>query len=128
SGHLSTAPVEGFTAPVKFKVAANGKQLEDFTYGSFGCFGAGGFRPGVNPYKGNSLVKLGALKVAGNGRFAQTKTAGYTVQGQTTSFTVSVSGHFTKHTRATGTIKFTESNSVTPSKCTSDTLTFTASS
>jgi hypothetical protein len=126
AGVLSTPPVAGFHAPVTFRVSPNGKLLENFTYGSFGCFGAGGFAPGKNPYTSHSLVNVGAIKVAANGHFSQTKAAGYTVSGQTTTYSVIVSGRFTKHTSATGTIVFTETVSGLPSKCTSPTLAFTA--
>jgi hypothetical protein len=127
SGTLSTPPVSGFHAPVKFTVSKSGKQLEGFTFGSFGCFGAGGFRPGVNPYTGVSLIKPGTIKVSSSGRFSETKPASYTVAGQTTSFDVTISGRFSKHTSAGGTIRFTETVSGGSAKCTSDTLTFTAS-
>jgi len=126
SGRLSTAPVEGFHAPVRFKVSSNGKLLDNFTFGSFGCFGAGGFRPGVNPYTGNSLINAGAIKVTPNGTFSQTKLAGYTVGGQQTSFSVTVKGRFPKHTSAAGTVMFTEQVSGSAAKCTSPALKFTA--
>lgn len=128
SGTLKTTIVEGFRAPVTFKVSGDGKQLQNFTFGSFGCFGAGGFRPGVNPYTGHSLINVGTLKLAKNGQFSQTKPSSYTVSGQTTSFTVKVSGRFSTRTSAIGTIQFTESVSGGPGKCTSLPLAFSASS
>jgi hypothetical protein len=128
TGRLSTPPISGFHAPVTFKVSASGKLLDNFTFGSFGCFGAGGFKPGVNPYTGRALIDVGTIKVFTGGKFSQTKPASYTVNGQTASFTVTVSGHFSKRTSATGTIRFTEVVGVTPAKCTSATLTFTAKS
>lgn len=128
SGHLSTPPVEGFKAPVKFRVDPSGKLLDNFTFGTFGCFGAGGFRPGVNPYTGDSLINAGAIKLAHNGSFSQTKLAGYSVRGQQTTFNVKVSGRFSSRSRASGTIVFTESGGGGSGKCTSSTLSFTASS
>ena len=132
SGHITEAPIDGFTAPVKFRVDPKGKFLDRFTFGTFGCFGAGGFKPGVNPYTGTSLLDAGSIKLTGNGHFGQTQLAGYTVAGQTNTFTVKVSGHFTKRNAASGTIQFTQVvtgvSSSGPIKCTSTALPFTAKS
>jgi hypothetical protein len=132
SGHIAQAPVVGFTAPVRFRVDPNGRSLDRFTFGSFGCFGAGGFRPGVNPYTGDSLIDAGSIKLAGNGHFAQTQLAGYTAAGQTSTFLIKVSGRFTKRNLASGTIQFTQTvtgvGSSGPIKCTSSPLSFTARS
>lgn len=109
SGHTSAPAVSGFLAPVAFTVAQDGRSLKGFSFGSFGCFGAGGFRPGVNPYKGNSIIRVGTVKVASTGRFSVSKARSrVTVAGQTTTTTISVTGRFTKPKAATGTITFTQ--------------------
>ena len=62
--------IEGFSAPVSFKVSSAATQLLSFTYGTTGCFGSGGFRTGVNPYTASDLIKVGAITLAHNGRFS----------------------------------------------------------
>jgi hypothetical protein len=129
TGRMSTPPVEGFHAPVKFTVAGNGKTLESFTFGSFGCFGAGGFRPHVNPYTGNSLIRAGKLKVSDKGKFSGTSTFAYTVAGQTTSTNMTINGSFPTPKTASGTITFTEkvTGEGLNQKCESPKLSFSAS-
>ena len=107
-GTTSATPVEGFHAPVTFTVAPDSKSLYRFTFGSFGCFGAGGFRPNVNPYTGNSLIEAGKLKVPANGKFTDHAISGYTVQGQTTTTNITISGRFSTPKRLSGTITLSQ--------------------
>jgi hypothetical protein len=128
TGSTSANPVEGFRAPVKFTVSADGRSLSNFTFGSFGCFGAGGFRPGVNPYTGHSLVDAGKVKVAASGHFSQKATTSYTVQGQTTTTTILVAGSFSTPKKAGGTITFSQAVTGTiHTSCGPAKLTFSAS-
>jgi hypothetical protein len=109
SGRTSAAPVLGFRAPVSFRVSQNGRQLRGFSYGSFGCFGAGGFRPGVNPYTGNSIIHVGTVNVSASGQISVSgATSKYSVSGQTTVTTISVKGRFSAAKVATGTITFSQ--------------------
>jgi len=108
SGHTNAPPVEGFKAPVRFTVAASGSSLGNFTFGSFGCFGAGGFRPHVNPYTGDSLIDAGRLKLGSNGKFSDSATATHTVAGQTTTTKMTISGKFSTPKRVSGTIELTQ--------------------
>jgi hypothetical protein len=129
SGHTSVSAVEGFRAPVTFSVSSNGRSLKGFTYGSFGCFGAGGFRPGVNPYTGNSLVHLGAVAVSRSGKISVTGAKrSYSVAGQTTVTTVSISGEFLTAKSASGTISFSQTvtGSTFKSSCGPAKVTFSA--
>jgi hypothetical protein len=104
-------PIVGFSAPVSFKVSSTGKQLLRFTYGTIGCFGAGGFKPGVDPYTRSDLIKVGPITVTGSGHFAisnskmtyQYPTGGYTQVTKTT-----ISGRFTTRKTATGTITYSQ--------------------
>jgi hypothetical protein len=109
TGRTAVEPVLGFYAPVNFTVSQNGRQLTGFSYGSFGCFGAGGFKPGVNPYTGSSVIHIGTVKVSASGGIsvngAKSTTSGF---GDTTVTTVSVTGRFTKPKAATGTITFSQ--------------------
>lgn len=108
TGHTNQPAVEGFLAPVKFTVSSDGRSLSNFTFGAFGCFGAGGFRPGVNPYTGNSLLHVAKVKVTASGRISQNATSSYTVQGQTTTTTMTISGRFSTPKKASGTITFSQ--------------------
>jgi hypothetical protein len=109
TGRTSASPVLGFYAPVKFTVAQDGRSLKGFSFGSFGCFGAGGFRPGVNPYTGSSIIHVGTVKVSASGSISVSG-AKSTVKsfGNTWVTTVSINGHFTKAKAANGTITFSQ--------------------
>jgi hypothetical protein len=126
-GNTSAPAVEGFRAPVKFTVAPDGKSLLNFTFGTFGCFGAGGFRPGVNPYTGNSLVNAGKVKVGANGKVSAKTLSGYTVAGQKTTTTISIDAKFSSPKRVSGTISFSQVVSPGGAKCGPANLSFTAS-
>jgi hypothetical protein len=110
SGHTSAPPVAGFRAPVSFKVAADGRSLTGFSFGSFGCFGAGGFRPNVNPYTGGAILRpAGRVKVTAKGRISltggkSTASAG----GLKTVTTVAIVGRFSAAKRVSGTITFSQ--------------------
>ena len=108
-GHTAASPVVGFLAPVNFTVASDGRSLKGFSFGSFGCFGAGGFRPGVNPYTGGSIIHVGTVKVSGAGAISvKGVTSSSRSFGNTTVTTVSIAGRFTKAKAATGTITFSQ--------------------
>ncbi len=127
-GTTNMTPVAGFHAPVKFTVSADGKSLENFTFGSFGCFGAGGFKPGVNPYTGHSLIDAGKLKLGANGRFTANATSAYTVAGQTTTTKMTIKGSFSTPKSVSGTITFSQTvvGGGVNSKCGPGTPAFTA--
>ena len=109
SGHTASQPVVGFLAPVNFTVAQDGASLKGFSFGSFGCEGAGGFRPGVNPYTGSSILRVGKVNVTASGRFFRTGAkSSYRIAGTLAVTTISVSGRFTKAKAATGTITFAQ--------------------
>jgi hypothetical protein len=128
-GHTSAPAIEGFRAPVTFTVAPNGVGLNRFTFGSIGCFGSGGFRPGVSPYKGNSLIDAGKLRVPANGKFSDTALAGYTIAGQTTTTKITISGKFATPKSVSGTITFSQMvvGGGVNSECGPAKLTFSAS-
>ena len=103
--------IVGFSAPVSFKVSSTGKQLLNFSYGTIGCFGAGGFKPGVNPYTKSDLITVGPVTVKSSGSFSFSNskvtyhypTGGYTQVTQTT-----IRGKFTNRKTATGTITYSQ--------------------
>ena len=130
TGRTSASPVLGFYAPVKFTVAQDGRSLKGFSFGSFGCFGAGGFRPGVNPYTGSSILRVGAIKVSDSGRFSVTGAKSrYTAAGQTTVTTIAVTGRFTGRKLAAGSITFSQKVTGTAlSSCGPGTIQFSAGS
>jgi hypothetical protein len=128
TGHTNAAAIGGFLAPVKFTVSADGRWLSNFTFGTFGCFGAGGFRPAVNPYTGNSLLHVAKVKVSASGEMFQKATSSYTVQGQTTMTMLTISGRFPTAKKASGTITFSQVVSGTvQTSCGPANRTFTAS-
>jgi uncharacterized membrane protein len=108
AGTMNTTPIEGFHAPVKFTVSPDGKSLQSFTFGTFGCFGAGGFRPHTNPYTGHSLIDAGKLKLGAKGKFTDNAISSYTVQGQKTTTRMTISGSFSTPKKVSGTITFSE--------------------
>src|SRR5689334_14284867 len=128
SGFTSAAPINGFQAPVTFKVAANGLSLSNFTFGSFGCFGAGGFRPGVNPYTKSGLHNAGKVKVSASGRVSAKAVARESAAGTTTTFTITITARFSSPKKVSGTIGFTEvsSSGSFHASCTSPPKSFTA--
>ncbi len=130
TGRTSASPVLGFYAPVKFTVSQDGRSLKGFSFGTFGCFGAGGFRPGVNPYTGSSILHVSSVKVSASGRFSVSGAKShYTVAGQTTTTTIAVSGRFTGRKAATGSITFSQKVTGTfTSSCGPGTIQFSASS
>ncbi|HXB16354.1 MAG TPA: hypothetical protein VNV44_11505 [Solirubrobacteraceae bacterium] len=129
-GTTDATPIEGFHAPVKFAVAPDSKSLSRFTFGSFGCFGAGGFRPGVNPYTGSSLIDAGKLKVPSSGKFTDHAISRYTVQGQTTTTNMTISGRFSTPKSVSGTITFSQvvTGAGVNTKCGPAKLSYTAKS
>ena len=103
--------IEGFSAPVSFKVSSAAKQLLNFSYGTTGCFGSGGFRPGVNPYTASDVITVGAITVAHNGSFSisnSKSTYHSTKYGFSYITTSQVTGKFTTSKSATGTISFSQ--------------------
>ena len=110
SGYTSASPVNGFKAPVTFSVAPNGTALLNFKYSSFGCFGAGGFRPGVDYYtQPQSTIKVGKVSLSKSGHFsASGATNTYSAFGEKTITTTKVTGSFTSAKTATGTISFSQ--------------------
>lgn len=108
-GRTSAAPVNGFFAPVTFTVSKNGGSLIGFRYSTFGCFGSGGFRLGIDYYAHPEfIISAGKVKLS-SGRFSATgAVSAHSGFGNTTTTTSSVSGSFTKPTSAKGTITFSQ--------------------
>jgi hypothetical protein len=129
TGRTSAQAVVGFFAPVNFTVSQDGKSLKSFTFGTLGCEGAGGFAPGVNPFKGGSLIHVGTVKVSSKGAISVSGAKSkFEIQGQITTTTVAVTGHFTKSKAVTGTITFSQKFSGTlDSGCGPGKINFTAS-
>jgi hypothetical protein len=129
-GKINGAVINGFVAPVSFKVASNGKSLTGFQYSSFGCFGAGGFRPGIDYYtQPDAIIKVGTVKVTANGHFSVTgATFSHTSFGNKFTTTTNVTGVFTKSKAAKGTIVLSQkATGKFNSTCGPGTITFTAS-
>ena len=128
-GKIDRVVLNGFIAPVSFKVAADGKSLTGFRYSTLGCFGAGGFRPGVDYFtQPGAIIKVGTVKVTKGGHFSVTGAVSSTTSfGNKFTTTTNVSGVFTKSKAAKGTIVL--SQKVTgkfSSTCGPSSITFTA--
>ena len=112
TGTILQPKVNGFQAPVSFTVSSAGTELLHFKYGSLGCQGAGGFRPGVSPYTGQSLPSVGALAVTTKGAFSIanfTHTVKSTAGVPTTTTTItSVTGKFVSARSASGKITYSQ--------------------
>src|ERR1700753_1192928 len=109
SGRTSANAIGAFFAPVHFKVSQDGKSLSGFTFGTLGCEGAGGFAPGVNPYKNGAVIHVGTVKVSSKGNISVSGASSkFTFNEQTTTTTVAIAGRFTKSKAATGTITFSQ--------------------
>jgi hypothetical protein len=108
AGFTGEPKLLGFGAPVGFKVSADGTKLLNFTYASLGCFGAGGFKPGVSPFKNAYAIKqIGTVTVAANGHFSiKNAKSSFKVAKQTTITTSTISGRFKNARTAVGTITF----------------------
>jgi hypothetical protein len=129
SGFSSVGAINGFKPPVKFKVSSDGTKLLNFTYSSLGCEGAGGFMPGVDYWtKPFAVKKVGTVNVTGNGKFSvKSAKSTFSVSGQTTVTTSTISGRFKNAKTATGTITFSQTISVNGGiKCGPAKLTFSA--
>jgi hypothetical protein len=128
-GKVASGKVNGFSAPVTFTVSQNGRLLTSFRYSSFGCFGAGGFRPGIDYYtQPGAIIKVGVVKSSASGHFSATgAVSSYTVAGSTTKTTSSVVGSFTTSRAAKGVITISQvSSGKYNAKCGPGTLAFTA--
>jgi hypothetical protein len=132
-GSTGQPKINGFAAPVSFTASHDARKLLRFTYGSLGCQGAGGFQPGVTPYKGDALVHVGTIAVTRKGSFsvrgAKTKETTKGAISVTITTTTHVTGRFTSQRKAKGTIKFTQhfvQPNVTPFDCSSETIPFSA--
>jgi hypothetical protein len=109
TGRTSAQAIQGFFAPVNFSVSHDGKSLKSFTFGSLGCEGAGGFAPGVSPYKNGSIIHVGTVKVSSKGAISVSGAKSkFEIQGQITTTTVAITGRFTKSKAVTGTITFSQ--------------------
>jgi hypothetical protein len=97
--------LNGFKAPVSFKVAGNQKKLKAFRYGSYACLTDVG--PGAgDPFK-NFQQKFGSIPLTDAGKFSKTKKI-TPLPNQTQ--TVKVKGKFKSATKASGKITISRSD------------------
>jgi len=130
-GSTAAAPINGFHAPVSFKVSRDGRSLTGFRFSSLGCFGAGGFRPGEDVYtKPFSVITVGTVKVAANGTVAVSGVRFvYQVQNtpNKTTTTISIRAAFASARKIAGTITISQVNPTAfPTNCGPAKLPFTA--
>jgi hypothetical protein len=110
AGSIAGTGINGFKPPVTFTVSSSATTLTRFTFSTLGCFGSGGFRPGVDYYtQPSALIKVGTVKVSKSGHFSLAgAVVSYSGFGVTTTTTTSVSGSFTTPRTAIGTVSFTQ--------------------
>jgi hypothetical protein len=129
TGTTNESPVNGFPAPVTFTVSRDGKSLTGFAYSSFGCQGAGGFRPGIDYYtQPSAIIKVGTVRVSPAGRLSVSGAAwAQSGHGVTTTTTTRVSGSFLSAKSVRGTIVFSQTyTGAFKASCGPATLSFTA--
>ncbi len=101
----------GFNDPVRFTVAPSGSKITGFSFGFFGCNGAGGAAaPGKN-YWLSSLKKVASAPLSKAGRFSATGTWSHSQKAPVLTDTVkyTIRGTFNKAgTMASGTIAVNE--------------------
>jgi hypothetical protein len=128
SGFTSAAKVNGFRAPVSFKVSSSGGKLLSFKYGHAGCATMGPQPPG-NPYlKSGALANVGTVHVSSTGAFS-IKNVKTTTGSNPTFFTISsVTGKFKAAKTATGSITYSTGFTAPgiTHTCVTSTVTFTA--
>jgi hypothetical protein len=125
AGFTSAPKVNGFRAPVSFKVSSSGSKLLSFKYGNTGC--PSQTTPAGNPYlKSGSLTTVGTIQVASAGTFSVKNLK--TSTGPATYTISSVTGKFKSAKTATGSIKISNWFSVPGNthSCGSASVTFTA--
>jgi hypothetical protein len=128
-GAFTKVGINGFKVPVSFAVSVNGRALVSFTYSTLGCFGAGGFRPGVDYYsKPSAIIRVGTVRVSSAGRFSASGVKStYKAFGVTTTTTTTLSGKFTSARAATGSIRISQTlTGATRGTCSSIASKFTA--
>ncbi len=100
SGYTSAAKINGFSAPVSFKVSSNGKELLTFEYGNIGCIA---YPVTGNPYaNATGLIKVGTIAVSGKGSFSVTN------ENSREGVKSTIVGKFKTAKTITGKIKFTQ--------------------
>jgi hypothetical protein len=128
AGFTSAPKVNGFRAPVSFKVSSSGNKLLSFKYGNTGCPSM--TTPPGNPYlKSNSITTVGTIHVSSTGTFSIKNLKTTSTSNKTTFFTISsVTGKFKTAKTATGRIKFSNGFNAPgfTHSCETFTVTFTA--
>jgi hypothetical protein len=131
SGFTSARKVNGFGAPVSFKVSDGSGSLLQFRYSTLGCLGSGGLGTG-NPFKSKfATVKVGMLGVSGSSTFSVSGHKSSNVShGYTTTTSTSVNGKFKTSKKAVGSITFSQkvTGKGVHESCGPVTVTFTATS
>jgi hypothetical protein len=128
SGSFTFTGINGFKAPVTFNVSKDGRTLTGFVYSTLGCFGSGGFQKGVDYYtKPYAIIHVGTVKVSSSGRFSAAGVVSrFTIAGQTTTTTTTLSGSFSSAKSASGHVSFSQTFSPGGGSCHSGALSFNA--
>ena len=122
AGNTSEKAVNGFPPTASFTVGAKG--LATFTYRTLGCFSAGEFPAGVDPFATSKVILKATIPVT-SGTFTVTKAAGTFTFDPTIKTVSTITGKFTNATTVTGVITYTQADTY-DDVCNSTKVKFTA--
>ena len=108
-GVTSEHAVNGYKPTIQFVSQAGGKTITNFVFETLGCFGAGQFPVGTDPFA-ESPWRLPKLKVPANG-ILSTKVNATSPALDSGKMAVTVSGTFTSTSKMTGKLTYTQDQS-----------------
>jgi hypothetical protein len=108
AGNTTEKQVNGFPPTASFTVGSKG--LATFTFRTLGCFSAGEFPAGVDPFSTSMVILTASIPVKA-GAFTATKAAGTFTFDKTIKTVSNITGTFTNATTATGVITYTQTDS-----------------
>ena len=122
-GYTSEHKVNGFKPTIQFTAQPGGRTLTNFVFQTLGCFGAGQFPVGVDPFA-ESPWRLPKLTVPATGTLT-TKVNATSTALDSGKMTVTLTGTFTSSSKMTGKITFSQDQS--GATCGPKTVTFAVS-
>ena len=107
AGNTTEKQVNGFPPTASFTVGAKG--LSTFTFRTLGCFSAGEFPAGVDPFSTSMVILTAAVPVKA-GAFNVTQATGTFTFDKTIKTVSNITGTFTNAKTATGVITYTQTD------------------
>jgi hypothetical protein len=106
-GSTSELAINGFKPSVTFRTGIGGLSMKSFVFETLGCFGAGSFPVGVDPFV-ESPWRIASIPVAKTGTFNLVKTRATSPVSDAGTMTATVTGSFATTTKVTGKIVFSQ--------------------